>query len=127
MFDYFKKQFRSFGYAFSGLGLMLKDYNAFIHIPAAIFAVSLSFAFQISSLEWICVLSAISFVWTTEILNTALEKLVDLVSPEQNKLAGQIKDLAAGAVLIATLYAVLVGIIIFSERIIILLTNYFHK
>jgi diacylglycerol kinase len=127
MFDYFKKQFRSFGYAFSGLGLMLKDYNAFIHIPAAIFALIFSFVFQISSLEWICVLSAIAFVWTTEILNTALEKLVDLVSPERNKLAGQIKDLAAGAVLIATLYAVLVGIIIFSERIIILLTNYFHK
>ncbi len=118
MMSYFKKQFRSFGYAFSGLGVMLRDYNAFIHVPAAIFVVIISFVFQISSLEWIAVLSAISFVWITEILNTALEKVVDLISPEKNNLAGQIKDLSAGAVLIATFYAVLVGVIIFGERII---------
>ncbi len=123
MFSYFKKQFRSFGYAFSGLGLMLKDYNAFIHIPAAIFALVFNFVFQISSLEWVCVLSAIAFVWITEILNTALEKMVDLVSPEKNKLAGQIKDLSAGAVLIATIYAVLVGILIFGEKIMLFLFN----
>ena len=117
MFLYLKRQFRSFGYAFSGLRIMLTDYNAFIHIPAAIFALSLDFAFQISSLEWIAILSAIASVWITEILNTALEKLVNFVSPEKNVFAGQIKDLAAGAVLIATLYAVLVGIIVFGERI----------
>ncbi len=117
MLSYFKKQFQSFGYAFSGLGVMLSDYNIYIHIPAAIFATTLSFVFQISSLEWVSILSAIAFVWITEILNTALEKLVDLVSPEKNKLAGQIKDLSASAVLIATFYAVLVGIIVFGERI----------
>lgn len=127
MFYYFKKQFRSFGYAFSGLGLMLKDYNAFIHIPAAIFAILISFVFQISSLEWISVLSAIAFVWITEILNTALEKLVDLVSSEKNKVAGQIKDLSAGAVLIATFYAILVGILIFGERVILFLCDSIGK
>ncbi|WP_338765382.1 diacylglycerol kinase family protein [Bernardetia sp. ABR2-2B] len=84
MFSYLKRQFRSFGYAFKGLKIMIKDYNIFIHIPAAILALFFSFVFQISSLEWISVLSAICFVWITEILNTALEKLVDLVSPERN-------------------------------------------
>ncbi|WP_338791565.1 diacylglycerol kinase family protein [Bernardetia sp. MNP-M8] len=117
MLSYFKKQFHSFGYAFKGLRIMLRDYNVFIHIPASILALLLSFAFQINLLEWISILSAICFVWVTEILNTALEKLVDLVSPDRNKLAGQIKDLAASAVLIATIYAILVGIIIFGRRI----------
>lgn len=99
---------------------MLKDYNAFIHIPAAFLIILISFLFQISSLEWVCILSAICLVWITEIINTAFERLVDLVSPEKNKLAGEVKDVAAGSVLIAVFYAILVGGIIFGKRVLIL-------
>lgn len=123
MLSYIKKQLDSFKYAFAGLRLMLADYNVYIHLSAAFCVVCMSFAFQISSLEWIAVFSAIAFVWITETLNTALEKLVDLVSPNHNKLAGQIKDLAAGTVLIATFYAVLVGVLIFGNRIFSLLVQ----
>ncbi|WP_291722903.1 diacylglycerol kinase family protein [Bernardetia sp.] len=123
MISYFKKQIRSTKHAFDGLRIMLKDYNAFIHIPSAILATTFSFAFQISSTEWLFILSAIALVWISEILNTALEKLVDLVSPERNETAGQIKDLAAGAVLVAAIYALVVGIIIFGERIFFVLKN----
>ena len=123
MFSYIKKQVRSTKHAVDGLGVMLNDYNAFIHVPSAILAILFGFAFQISSTEWIFILSAIASVWITEILNTALEKLVDLVSPKKNKIAGQVKDLAAGAVLIAALYALVVGIIIFGERLSLLFIN----
>lgn len=115
--SYFRKQIYSFKYAFAGLSIMLKDYNIYIHIPAAFLAIGSSWWFELSYLEWIAIFSAIVLVWITEILNTALEKLVDLVSPEKNKLAGQIKDLAAGSVLIAAFYALLVGIFIFSKKI----------
>lgn len=121
MLSYLKKQLGSFKYAFNGLQLMLEDYNVFVHIPSASFAIALGFVFQISSTEWLFIFSAIAFVWITEILNTAFEKLVNLVSPEKNKFAGQVKDLAAGAVLVAVFYALLVGIIIFGERTIVFL------
>ena len=53
-----------------------------------------------------------ALVWITEAINTALEKLVDLVSPDHHPLAGQVKDLAAGAVLLAAGFAVLVGLLV---------------
>ncbi len=60
---------------------------------------------------------AIGLVWATETFNTALERLVDLCSPQYDKVAGQAKDLAAGAVLLAAVAAAIVGLIIFLPRI----------
>ena len=69
--------------------------------------------FKISISDWCWLALSISIVWITESINTAIEKLVDLVSPEYNVLAGAIKDIAAGAVLIASIFAIAIGVLIF--------------
>jgi diacylglycerol kinase len=61
-------------------------------------------------------LLAIALVWTTEAINTAIEKIVDFISPDFHPKAGEIKDLAAGAVLIASLFALITGLIIFVPK-----------
>lgn len=63
--------------------------------------------------QWLWILSAVFMVLVSETINTALEKLTDLVSPEHNLLAGKVKDLGAGAVLLSAIYAVLVAILVF--------------
>ena len=92
--------------------------NFRIHLVAAAFAVALGFATGLHPTEWVLLFLTIGLVLALEAINTALEKLVDLISPEYNPLAGQVKDLAAGAVLIAAFAAVLTGIIIFVPKII---------
>jgi len=79
-------------------------------------AVAAGFWFRLSPAEWSALVLAITFVWLVEGLNTAIEFLVDLVSPEQRQLAGWAKDVAAGAVLLASLGAVVVGTLIFGGR-----------
>ena len=72
---------------------------------------------RINSVEWIFIIAAIGIVFTTEIINTTIEELVDLVSPERQKKAGVIKDLAAGAVMIAAIMALIIGCVIFIPKI----------
>ena len=109
---------RSFGYAFRGVGMMIRTQaNARIHAVATLFAVGGGFWFGISRGEWCAVISAIGLVWMAEGLNTALEAVVDLVSPEQHPLAGQAKDVAAGAVLCAAFAAFAIGVLIFGPRV----------
>ena len=69
---------------------------------------------RITNTEWCCLILCLTVVWTAEALNTAVELLTDLVSPEFHPLAGQCKDVAAGAVLIAAVGAGLVGSIVFG-------------
>ncbi len=64
-------------------------------------------------MEWCCLVLCLMVVWTAEALNTALELLTDLVSPEFHPLAGRAKDAAAGGVLIAAVGSVIVGAIVF--------------
>ena len=110
---YFVKQIKSFGPAFKGIRWMLKDPNIFVHFPAACVVVGFAWYFEVSQLEWLWLLWAISVVWITETINTSIEKLVDLVSPDYHELAGKAKDLAAAAVLLATFFAITVGGIVF--------------
>ena len=108
---------RSFGYAFRGIGILLRTQaNARIHAVATLFAVAAGFWFGVSRGEWCAVIAAIGLVWTAEGLNTALEAVVDLVSPEQHPLAGRAKDVAAGAVLCAAIAAFAIGVLIFGPR-----------
>ena len=79
-------------------------------------AVAAGFWFGISRGEWCAVIAAIGLVWTAEGLNTALEAVVDLVSPDQHPLAGRAKDVAAGAVLCAAISALVIGLLIFGPR-----------
>ena len=81
-----KKRIRSFGYAFRGLrDLFIYEHNAWIHLTAAVCAVALGFKYKISSIEWIALCGVIGFVFAMEIINSAIEKLADVVSPQKNE------------------------------------------
>jgi diacylglycerol kinase len=113
-----KNRIRSFAYAFNGLRLMLfHQPNFFIHLSLAIIALSLSYFFKLSRDEFLWIVVAIGLVLSAEIFNTAIEKLTDLVQPEQDQRAGQIKDLAAGAVLLLSITALIIGLLIFIPHI----------
>jgi len=104
----------SFKYAFQGLGHVLKaEHNFVVHLTAAIAVIALGAILHISKAEWLIVVLCIGLVLITEILNTAIEWLVDLVSPQRNEKAGKIKDIAAASVLIAAIVALAAGIVVF--------------
>ncbi len=97
---------RSFRWAFRGIGLMLAtQHNAWIHAAATLLVVALASWLRLAPLEWCAVITAIVAVWTAEALNTALEFLADVASPEFHPLVERAKDVAAGAVLISALGA----------------------
>ena len=112
-----QKMVNSFGYAFKGIGHLIKlENNARVHLLATICIAGLGFWHNLLAKEWALLTIVIGIVWITEILNTALERLTDLVSPNYHKLAGQAKDLGAAAVLLASLVAVIVGLLIFIPK-----------
>lgn len=86
-----------------------------------IITITLSFLFRISLIEWITIILATMVVFALEIMNTAIENIVDIISPEYNEVAGKVKDISAGAVLLSTIGAVIIGIIIFLPKMIMLI------
>lgn len=109
-----KKRLKSFTYAWKGLGSFIsKEHNAWIHSVLTVTVIILGITFNITQMEWIVIVLCIAIVFAAEAFNTAIERLVNLVSPEHNKLAGDVKDIAAGAVLICAIGAAIVGAIIF--------------
>lgn len=110
----FKKQLRSFGYAMKGIQCCAgKEQNLNFHLIVAVAVIIAGFTFGITCTEWIAVMLCIGSVISAELFNSALERLVDLVSPEQHPIAGQVKDIAAGAVLMCAVTAAIVGLIVF--------------
>lgn len=104
----------SFKYALTGILKVIKhEHNFRIHLVAAIIVIVAGFYFQVTTNEWLWLIGAIVSVLSLEMINTAIEKLVDLKEPEYNPKAGLIKDIAAGAVLIASIGALAIGVIIF--------------
>lgn len=115
----FKKRAKSFVYAGKGLkSFICKEHNAWIHCVATIAAITLGIVLHISTNEWIAIIICIGMVFAAEAFNTAIERLVNLVSPDYNKTAGDVKDIAAGAVLICAIAAAIVGFIIFLPKLI---------
>ncbi len=113
-----KKRIQSFRYAFKGIAYVFaNEHNMWIHLLAAFFVTIAGFYFNINSTEWILVVFAIGIVIAAELFNSAIEKSVDFFSPEQNKNAGLIKDIAAGAVLVCAIAAAIIGIVIFIPKI----------
>ena len=109
----FSGRIRSFKYAFRGLGVMLvSQKNAWIHMTATVVVCIVSALLGIKASEWCWIVLAITGVWTAEGLNTALEFLTDIASPEFHPLAEKAKDVAAGAVLITAIGAVVIGAIV---------------
>jgi len=96
--------------------MLLTEPNARIHAAATIAVVALGVWLSLAPMEWCAVLFAIALVWTAEGLNSAMEALADRVAPEQHPLVGRAKDIAAGAVLAASIASALVGIIIFGPK-----------
>jgi len=92
--------------------------NAWIHALATVFVIIAGTAFDLSRDEWNWVILAIMAVWTAEALNTALEFLADATNPTFHPLIGKAKDVAAGAVLIAAIGSVAIGIMVFGPHVI---------
>lgn len=113
-----RKRLRSFVFAWNGLKIFFHcEHNAWIHAAAAAVVLAASWWFGLSAPEWIAVLFAIALVWITELINTSIEKAMDHLSPQPHPGVKEIKDLAAGAVLIAALVALVIGCIIFIPKI----------
>ena len=112
-----KERINSFKYAIKGIGLLFTEPNAKIHLGFTLLTIAGGFFFSVSNLEWCILILAIAIVLAAEALNTAVEYLTDLVSPNHHPLAGKTKDVAAGAVLIAAIGAAIIACIIFLPKI----------
>ncbi len=109
-----RKFIKSFGYAGHGVWQLIRhEQNARVHILATIVVVVVGFLTGLNRYEWLGVCIAIGLVWSAEAFNTAIEKLVDLVSPQKHPQAGLVKDLAAAGVLICAIVAVTIALLVF--------------
>lgn len=109
---------RSFGHALSGLGHLLRtEHNAWVHAAATVAVVAIGLWLGLSAAEWRWILLAVALVWMAEAFNTSLETLCDVVSPERRPAIKRVKDIAAGAVLIAALTAVGIGLSVVWGRV----------
>ncbi len=113
-----KNMINSFKYAFNGIYLALKkEKNMKIHFIIMLLVIIAGIIFKISAYEWIMCITQFGIVISLELLNTAIETTVDIAMPEINEKAKIAKDVAAGAVLVAAISAVIVGLIIFVPKI----------
>ena len=112
--------FQSFGYAFEGLGYALRTVrNLRVHLFFTLLVVLGGKFFGISKTEYFICLLFVALVISLELVNTAIEEVVDLASPEINPIAKRSKDVAASAVLFSAAIAFIVGIMIFLPKVII--------
>ena len=107
---------RSFVYALQGLWSGIRDQrNLKVQLVLGVVVVGAGFYLSITVMDWCIILICMSLVIGLELVNTALENLVDLVTLERNPLAGKIKDIAAGAVLIVSVISLIIGLIVFRK------------
>jgi diacylglycerol kinase len=112
------KLIKSFGYAIKGMLIALKEQqNMRIHLLAIAVVTFAGIYLGLTAIEWSIIALTIGFVISLEMVNSAIETLVDLVSPEYHKQAGKVKDMAAGAVLVAAIVATVIAIYIFGNKI----------
>jgi diacylglycerol kinase (ATP) len=112
------KRIKSFEYAFSGLVLIFKtDHNVWLHFIATLLVIVLGFVMKVTLVEAALLTVAVGLVWVTELFNTCLEKMMDFVSKERNPDIKFIKDVSAGAVLVASITALVLGCIVFIPKI----------
>ena len=109
---------KSFGYAFGGLRVAFtKGRNYKIQALIGVLVIFFGFFVRLPLNEWIVIVLTIAFVLVLELINTSLEAIVDLVSPEIKEKAKIAKDVAAGAVLISSIAAIVIGVLIFLPKI----------
>ena len=108
------KRLQSFRHAFRGIRFAISgEHNIRIHLVAAVLVITAGFFLKLSSHDWIAILFAIGLVLISELFNSAIESIADFISPGHHQDIGKIKDIAAGAVLIAAITAVVIGILVF--------------
>ncbi|HEX6181659.1 MAG TPA: diacylglycerol kinase family protein [Chitinophagaceae bacterium] len=114
-----KKRSQSFGYAFAGIIRFFRtEHNAWIHLAATIGVIVLGIVLGVTAIETAFLVFAIGFVWVAELFNTCIEKIMDFISTEKHPKIQIIKDMAAGAVLLAAITALIIGIAIFIPKIV---------
>ncbi|MFZ4726868.1 MAG: diacylglycerol kinase family protein [Paludibacter sp.] len=122
-----KKTIKSFGFAGRGIRFVFgTETNMKIHLVVCVLVIVCGFIFQISLTEWLICLLCIGLVIGMEMINTSIENIVDLVSPNHHPLAGKAKDIAAGAVLICVIISVVIGLLIFVPKVLTLLVSMFQ-
>ena len=115
-----KKLLKSFKYAFEGIFTGIKEeQNIKIHIAIMILVIIFGIMLKISKAEWIICIILFGLVISMELINTAIENTVDLITKEKNEQAKRAKDIAAGGVLICALFSAFIGICIFLPKILV--------
>ncbi len=110
---FFATRVFAFRYAFAGWWFVIRTQrNAWIHAVATAAVLVMGFWLRLSLLEWAVILLAVAMVWLAEFLNTALEAVVDLASPQHHELAKVGKDVGAAAVLITAASSALIGFLV---------------
>lgn len=111
--------YKSFGYAFEGIFTGIRgERNMKIHCFAAVCVIVAGVLFHISVTEWCICLVLFGLILSLELVNTAIEAVVDLVTEDKKPLAKLAKDTAAGAVLIAAVMAAVAGLLIFVPKLV---------
>lgn len=120
-----KKQslYKAFIIAFKGIGFALSERNFLIDVVFAVAAIIIAFILKISNLEWVAILFCIALVLSLEMLNTVIEKTIDHLHPQQHSKAGEIKDIAAGSVLVAVIFSGIIGGIIFLPKVLAMINS----
>jgi len=118
MVKYLTDRLKSFGYAGAGLKKMLQTQpNAKLHLFATITVVIAGIYFALTPSEWLWIALAVTLVWALELVNSAIEHVCDLLSPEHSDSVKHAKDLAAGAVLVGAIFALVVAAVLFGPKI----------
>jgi diacylglycerol kinase len=116
---------KSLSYALAGIKVAVGEQrNIQIHLTILLLVIATGLLLDINLNEWLAVILAAAIVISTEMINTAIEKTVDLASPEIHPLAKQAKDIAAGAVLVSVLFAIIIGLLVFGKYLLQFLSDY---
>ena len=111
-----KSLLKAFTYAFIGIFTAIKTQRNFrIHTVATIYVFSASLFYNFSKIDYVVLILICALIMSLELINTALENVVDICSPEYSKLAKTAKDCAAGAVLVSAIGAIIIGICLFGD------------
>lgn len=115
--NFLRGRIRSFKFASRGAWLLITtEPSIMVQFSIAIIMTIVGFVFDISAIEWMFQLLAIGLVLVAESLNTGIEKLSDFIHPDYHKKIGFIKDISAGATIIAAIIAVIIGLIIYLPK-----------
>jgi diacylglycerol kinase (ATP) len=116
--SFFANRIRSVGFAFKGALLLLKNEASIkVQFTLALLITAAGFYFDISTTEWAIQLLAVGLVMSIEGINTAVEEIANFVHPNFHNKIGLIKDIAAGAVFFASIFAIIIGLLIYLPKI----------